>query len=203
MLKPFLIGAVAATGFAATPALADWNDNRWDSRDRYERDYRYDHRDRRADLARSAYFDGLRDGRRGARNDRRDYRAKFARSAYQQGFREGRQQWAASQRYRSRDRHHYRRDHRTDYRPVYYRSSSDYRGTWYGRDDRRYSSYERCRADNGVNTGTLAGGAIGGLLGNEIARRGDKVAGTIIGAAVGAVIGHEVGKDDDRRRYCY
>lgn len=195
MLKPFLIGAVAASGIAASPALAD--NGRWDRDyrgDRYERDYRDSRRYARAEQA--AYRDGLTDGRRGYRNDKHDYRSRDLRRAYQEGFADGRRQYAESRRYDDyRDRR--------DYRDIRYNRGQDYRGDWYGRNDRRYDSYERCRADNGVNTGTVAGGALGGVLGNEIARRGDKVAGTIIGAAVGAVIGHEVGKGGDSRRYCY
>ena len=201
MLKPLMIGAVALTGVtaAATPAAAD----RWDDDDRYERDYRYERgRDYRHDRGRYhaersaqiAYRDGLLDGRRGYRNDKHEYRAKFMRRAYQDGFRDGRRQ-AHAYRY---DRHEYR-----DYRPIRYDRRADYRGDWYGRDGRRYDSYERCRSGNGVNAGTVLGGIAGGVLGNEIAKRGDKAVGTIIGAAAGAVIGHEVGKDDDKRRYCY
>lgn len=65
---------------------------------------------------------------------------------------------------------------------------------WRG-DDGRY----RCKRDNGT-TGLLIGGAVGGLAGNEIAGRGDKLLGTVIGAAGGALIGREIDRDKYRCR---
>ena len=66
------------------------------------------------------------------------------------------------------------------------------------RDDRRYS-YRGCDRGNG---GTAIGAVAGGLIGNEVARRGDKTIGTILGAAVGAVAGRAIDKANDpcRRR---
>ena len=43
----------------------------------------------------------------------------------------------------------------------------------------------------------LTGGAVGGLAGNAIAGRGDKLLGTVIGAGAGALLGREV----DRSKY--
>lgn len=65
---------------------------------------------------------------------------------------------------------------------------------WRG-DDGRY----RFKRDNGT-TGLLIGGAVGGLAGNEIAGRGDKLLGTVIGAAGGALIGREIDRDKYRCR---
>ena len=42
-------------------------------------------------------------------------------------------------------------------------------------------------------TGTIAGGLIGALVGNQVAGHGSRTAGTLIGGAAGAVIGHQVG----------
>ena len=39
----------------------------------------------------------------------------------------------------------------------------------------------------------------GGLLGNEVARQGDRTTGAVIGAAVGAIAGHAIDKGDGRR----
>lgn len=57
----------------------------------------------------------------------------------------------------------------------------------------------RCKRDNGT-TGLLIGGAVGGLAGNEIAGRGDKLLGTVIGAGAGALLGREIDRDKYRCR---
>lgn len=57
----------------------------------------------------------------------------------------------------------------------------------------------RCKKDNGT-TGLLIGGAVGGLAGNEIAGRGDKLLGTVIGAGAGALLGREIDRDKYRCR---
>lgn len=62
-------------------------------------------------------------------------------------------------------------------------------------NDGRY----RCKRDNGT-TGLLIGGAVGGLAGNEIAGRGDKLLGTVLGAAGGALLGREIDRDKYRCR---
>lgn len=68
------------------------------------------------------------------------------------------------------------------------------------RGDRYYRSNARC--DKGTG-GTIIGAVAGGLLGNEVARRGNKTEGSIIGAAVGALAGRAIDKSDSncRRRY--
>ncbi len=102
------------------------------------------------------------------------------------------------------------RDH---YRPGDYYRGHDYRDGYYGRDnyrdrnyyksnryyrgDRYYRSSYRCR-DNGTG-GAVIGAIAGGLLGNEVAQRGDKTTGAVIGAAVGALAGHAIDKSDGRR----
>ena len=65
----------------------------------------------------------------------------------------------------------------------------------------RYGNYygNRCRRDNG-STGTIIGAIAGGLLGREIAGRGDRTVGTIIGGAAGALIGREVDRNGNCRR---
>jgi outer membrane lipoprotein SlyB len=68
------------------------------------------------------------------------------------------------------------------------------------RRDRYYRGGNRC--DKGTG-GTIIGAVAGGLLGNEVARRGNKTEGAIIGAAVGALAGRAIDKADSncRRRY--
>lgn len=78
--------------------------------------------------------------------------------------------------------------------------SRDYRGdrlrhdsrVWRGRDGRYY-----CQKDNGT-TGLLIGGAVGGLIGNEIAR--DRTLGAIVGAAGGALLGRQIDRSNARCR---
>lgn len=65
---------------------------------------------------------------------------------------------------------------------------------WRGNDGRYH-----CKKDNGT-TGLLIGGAVGGLAGNEIAGRGDKLLGTVIGAGAGALLGREIDRDKYRCR---
>lgn len=57
---------------------------------------------------------------------------------------------------------------------------------WRGNDGRYY-----CRRSNGT-TGLVVGAALGGLLGNQIAGRGDRTLGTVIGAVGGGLLGREV-----------
>lgn len=57
---------------------------------------------------------------------------------------------------------------------------------WRGNDGRYY-----CRRSNGT-TGLVVGAAIGGLLGNQVAGRGDKTLGTILGVAGGGLLGREI-----------
>lgn len=61
---------------------------------------------------------------------------------------------------------------------------------WRGDDGRYY-----CRRDNGT-TGLIIGAAVGGLIGNELAGRGDKTLGTIIGAAGGGLLGRAIDRGD-------
>jgi len=66
----------------------------------------------------------------------------------------------------------------------------------YRRGDRYYqnnrNNYQRC--NNSGTGGTIIGAVAGGLLGNEVARRGNKTEGSIIGAAVGALAGRAIDK---------
>jgi hypothetical protein len=183
MLNRILVAAATLTMLTAAPAMAD--DDDWRGRGYYG-DYGRDHGKYWKPRHR-AYDSGYERGYREARRDYRHYDhyddRRVARYAYREGYRDG---------------HGYH-----GYRPVYYRSSRDYYGGWYGRNGRYYDDYRRCRKDSNIE-GTLIGGIVGGVLGNEIARRGDKTIGTVIGAGIGAVIGHEI--DDSsggKRRYCY
>jgi outer membrane lipoprotein SlyB len=62
------------------------------------------------------------------------------------------------------------------------------------RDGRYY-----CRRDDGT-TGLIVGAAIGGLLGNEIARSGSRTVGAIIRAGAGALLGREIDRGGVSRR---
>lgn len=106
-----------------------------------------------------------------------------ARGGYSQGYHDGYYQQVRSERrsyrrgdYYRDDRYYDRRDRRRNYR-----ERRRYR------DDRR--RYRGC--DRGTG-GTIIGAIAGGLLGNEVARRGDKTEGTIIGGAVGALAGRAI-----------
>lgn len=77
-----------------------------------------------------------------------------------------------------------------------YRDQPVYRDTrvWRGNDGRYY-----CRRSDGT-TGALIGGALGGVLGNSIAGRGDRTLGTILGLAGGALLGREIDRGNSRCR---
>ena len=61
---------------------------------------------------------------------------------------------------------------------------------WRGNNGRYY-----CRRDNGT-TGLVIGAAAGGLLGHEVAGRGDKTLGTIIGAVGGGLLGRAIDRGE-------
>ncbi len=73
------------------------------------------------------------------------------------------------------------------------RHSSAYNGrykTFVGRDGRTY-----CRKADGT-VGAIIGGVAGGVIGHEVAGRGDRTLGTLLGAGVGVVGGRAI----ERRR---
>lgn len=115
--------------------------------------------------------------------------AYYEASSYQHISRDGYREYRRGDRYRGdrrayRDQRYYRDDRR------YY---SDNR---YSNDRRYYDNRrdDRYRCDRG-NGGTIVGAIAGGLLGNEIAGRGDRTVGTIIGGAAGALAGRAIDRD--------
>lgn len=95
--------------------------------------------------------------------------------------------WDRRDHHRGRDRY---------YRDSRYYGARSYDGprTWRGDDGRYY-----CRRDDGT-TGLIVGGAVGGLIGNEVAGRGDRTLGTILGVAGGALLGREIDRGGSRCR---
>ena len=77
-----------------------------------------------------------------------------------------------------------------------------YRGDrrYYGNDRRYYRNRARERCNDG-DGGTIVGAIAGGLLGNQIAGRGDRTLGTILGGGVGALAGRAIDRSD-RPGYC-
>ncbi len=63
------------------------------------------------------------------------------------------------------------------------------------------SNCERQRSNRVI--GTVAGAAVGGVLGNVIAGQGDKTIGTVIGAVGGAVVGNQIAKPSGDCRHAY
>lgn len=89
------------------------------------------------------------------------------------------------------DDRRYNSRHRGDrYGESVYRNTS----IWRGRDGRYY-----CQRENGT-TGLLIGAAVGGLIGNEVAGRGDRTLGAILGAAGGAILGRSIDRSNSRCR---
>ncbi|WP_315760537.1 glycine zipper 2TM domain-containing protein [Sphingomonas sp. Y38-1Y] len=94
----------------------------------------------------------------------------------------------AGQRYRDRG---YYGDRRYD---------RGYDRRYYGNDRRYYRNRARERCNDG-DGGTIVGAIAGGLLGNQIAGRGDRTLGTILGGGVGALAGRAIDRSD-RPGYC-
>ena len=72
--------------------------------------------------------------------------------------------------------------------------NSRYNSRYY---DQRYRNHygQRCSG----STGTIIGAIAGGLLGREVAGRGDRTVGAIIGGAAGALAGRAIDRSDCRR----
>lgn len=66
---------------------------------------------------------------------------------------------------------------------------------YYGR--RGYDQQYRYRCRNN-NTGTILGAIAGGLIGNGVAGRGDRLLGTVLGGGVGAVAGNSIDRNNRR-----
>jgi hypothetical protein len=88
--------------------------------------------------------------------------------------------------YRDHHRYYGHRGYRGD--RGYYRGGRGYYGGRHGYRGRGY-----CR-DKG-NGGTVIGAIAGGLLGNQVAGRGDRTVGTVVGAGVGALAGRAIDRD--------
>ena len=69
-----------------------------------------------------------------------------------------------------------------------YDNGRTYRG--YDQSYRNYRTPRECKTERGTVIGAIAGG----LLGNLVAGRGDRLLGTVIGGAGGALAGREVAK---------
>ncbi len=85
-----------------------------------------------------------------------------------------------------RDQHHYEHDRHYDPRrypppPIGLRTR-----IYRGRDGRYY-----CRRSDGT-TGLVVGAALGGLVGNRLARGQSAVLGTLLGAGAGAILGQAI-----------
>lgn len=91
--------------------------------------------------------------------------------------------------YRNYDRRYdNRRYYGNRYDRAYYGGRYDYRRgrDYYGR---------RCSGE----TGTIIGAIAGGLLGSQVAGRGDRTVGAVIGGAAGALAGRAIDRNDCRR----
>jgi hypothetical protein len=81
--------------------------------------------------------------------------------------------------------------------------SQGYAGNGYGAPYQQrpvaygYNQNTRYRCNTG-STGTILGAIAGGLIGNGVAGRGDKVLGTVLGGGAGAVVGNSIDKSNRR-----
>ncbi|QGN56357.1 glycine zipper 2TM domain-containing protein [Novosphingobium sp. Gsoil 351] len=139
---------------------------------------------------------------REVRECNRELRRADSRAEYRRELRECRRELAKAQRKDNRDWRRYAAYDYNRYEPGYryydaqryYRDGSYYRPYTLSRTDRIYRGNDGryyCRRNDGT-TGLIVGAAVGGLLGNQIARGRSNVLGTIIGAGAGAALGREV-----------
>lgn len=79
--------------------------------------------------------------------------------------------------------------------PVYYDSSyNHHRKNKHHKNKRHYNRQQYGNHNQYNPVPTIAGAAIGGVVGRSVSGSSDKVLGTVIGATVGGVVGHHVGK---------
>ena len=105
-----------------------------------------------------------------------------------------RQDWRNYRRY---DYNHVEPGYRGYYADRYYRDGRYYQPRRLSGNDRVYRGRDGryyCRRSDGT-TGLIAGGALGGVLGNVIAPGGSKTLGTLLGAVGGAAIGTSVDRN--------
>lgn len=108
------------------------------------------------------------------------------------------------------DQRAYDRGYRDGLRQARYKVRGDVRsyeagyrdGVRQARDDRRQAGRGQdrrdwCRQADRGNGGLVAGAALGGVLGSQIARN-DRTAGAIVGAATGGLIGRSIDRNDGR-----
>lgn len=128
---------------------------------------------------------------------------------YRKEVREAQRDYRRDVRDARKDRRHAIRDWR-QYRQLDWNRPDPYYGKYYAdryyRDSRYYQQRRLTRADRiyrGENgryycrrsdgtTGLIIGAAVGGLLGNQIARGDSNLLGTIIGGGAGALLGREI-----------
>ena len=88
-------------------------------------------------------------------------------------------------------------DYRGEYDPRGRRPADG--GPAYGFDPREDARMARLCNDNGAG-GTVIGAIAGGIAGNRIAGRGNRLGGTLIGAGVGGILGNVIDRSEDRGR---
>lgn len=96
--------------------------------------------------------------------------------------------WAPAHGRRAKE-DNYRGEYRRHERRIVHYDEMIYRG-----DDGRYY----CHRSDGT-TGLIVGGAVGGLIGNSLARGKSATLGTLLGVGAGALIGQAIDKDST---YC-
>lgn len=104
--------------------------------------------------------------------------------------------------------HHEHWKHGRGHDRDYHREGYSYRDRYYGD---RYNRYEPrrvwrgddgryyCKRDDGT-TGLVIGALLGGVVGNQVAGRGDRGLGTVIGAVGGGLLGRSIDRDGSRCR---
>jgi hypothetical protein len=112
------------------------------------------------------------------------YSSRYDNGYYNQGYGSG--SYDQGQRYSQRY-YAQRGYNQGGYNQRYYNQRA-YNGGYYN----HYS--QRCSG----STGTIIGAIAGGLLGNEVAGRGDRTLGAIIGAGAGALAGRAIDRSDCR-----
>jgi hypothetical protein len=80
-----------------------------------------------------------------------------------------------------------------------YNPYNSYNGQTYYQGRYNYNYGYRC---NSGSTGTIIGAIAGGLLGSQVAGRGDRAIGAIVGGAAGALAGREIDRSSGNGYNC-
>jgi hypothetical protein len=186
-MNAFRIATASALALAtAAPAYAQYQPT-----PEYQQQYRdYQYQRDQYESQRDAY-DRSRDSYADARSDYRSARIDYERrlAAWERARAAYDARWGYGA--------YARRYARPVWDEAYWSSRGRYEAPYAGRYGYNASANVRCNSNSTVAAGAV-GAILGGILGSNIAGRGDRTEGTVLGALVGGGLGAAVGNANDR-----